>query len=122
MYKSCGCVFCHFGLKYDRDNMLPSGSNLQAATTYTRIPTDLWRCTCSIAGKLAQPTEHILDGHKQGEQKAEWRNKTLAIMTASNHTRVDRGARTYVQSPRNGPEWDHVVRQATMDLDDNAII
>eukprot|EP00959_Pyramimonas_sp_CCMP1952_P089538 1873150-Pyramimonas_sp.AAC.1 len=38
------------------------------------------------------------------------------------HTRVDKGARTYVQSPKHGPEWDHVVRRVTMDLDDNAII
>eukprot|EP00959_Pyramimonas_sp_CCMP1952_P146616 3068959-Pyramimonas_sp.AAC.1 len=61
---------------------------------------------------------------------ADWRKKTLAIMTARlidqidlhntkrNHTsavhlgihaRVDKGARTYVQSPKNGLEWDHVV-------------
>eukprot|EP00959_Pyramimonas_sp_CCMP1952_P291660 6100273-Pyramimonas_sp.AAC.1 len=38
------------------------------------------------------------------------------------HIRVDKGARTYVQFPKNGSEWDLVVRRATMDLDDNAII
>eukprot|EP00959_Pyramimonas_sp_CCMP1952_P359667 7530990-Pyramimonas_sp.AAC.1 len=74
--------FCHFGFKYDRANRLPSGSYLQVATTCTRIPTNLWRCTCKTAGKPAQPTEHVLDWHGQGSQKAEWRNKTLAIMTA----------------------------------------
>eukprot|EP00959_Pyramimonas_sp_CCMP1952_P022204 466883-Pyramimonas_sp.AAC.1 len=74
--------FCHFGLRYGRANLLPSGSYLQVATTCARIPTNLWRCTCNIAGKPAQPTEHILDWHGQGAQKAEWRNKTLAIMTA----------------------------------------
>eukprot|EP00959_Pyramimonas_sp_CCMP1952_P280773 5868814-Pyramimonas_sp.AAC.1 len=65
-------------------------------------------------------------------------NKTLAIMTArlidqtdlhktkrnhtsavhlSIHTRVDQGARTYVQSPKNGLELDHAVRRGTMNLD-----
>eukprot|EP00959_Pyramimonas_sp_CCMP1952_P416264 8721393-Pyramimonas_sp.AAC.1 len=38
------------------------------------------------------------------------------------HTRVDRGVRTYVQSPKNGPEWGHVVRRVTMNLGDDAII
>eukprot|EP00959_Pyramimonas_sp_CCMP1952_P324148 6784159-Pyramimonas_sp.AAC.1 len=120
--------FCHFGLKHDRANMLPSGSHLQVATTCARIPTNLWRCTRNIAGKPAQPTENILDWRGQGAQKAERRNKTPAIMTArlidqmdlhktqrnptsavplSIHTRVDTGARTYVLSPMNGPEWGH---------------
>eukprot|EP00959_Pyramimonas_sp_CCMP1952_P279787 5849755-Pyramimonas_sp.AAC.1 len=57
--------FCHFGLKYDRANSLPSRSYLQVATTCTRIPTNLWRCACNIAGKPAQPTEQILDWHGQ---------------------------------------------------------
>eukprot|EP00959_Pyramimonas_sp_CCMP1952_P024006 503253-Pyramimonas_sp.AAC.1 len=134
---------CHFGLKCDRSNTLPSGSYLQVAITCTRIPTNLWRCTCKAAGEPAQPSEHVLDLHGQGAQRAEWRNKTLAIMTArlidqtdlhktqinhtsavhlSIHTRVDQGVRTYVQSPKNGPEWGHVVRRVTMSLDDNAII
>eukprot|EP00959_Pyramimonas_sp_CCMP1952_P031499 660857-Pyramimonas_sp.AAC.1 len=52
--------FCQFGLEHDRANALPSGSRLQVATTCTRIPTDLWRCTCNIAGTPAQPTEHVL--------------------------------------------------------------
>eukprot|EP00959_Pyramimonas_sp_CCMP1952_P362924 7599954-Pyramimonas_sp.AAC.1 len=85
----------------------------------------------------------MLDWHGQGAQKAEWRDKTLAIMIArlidqmdvhqtqrnhtsavhlSIHTRVDKGARTYVQSSKNGPEWDHVVRRVTMNLGDNTII
>eukprot|EP00959_Pyramimonas_sp_CCMP1952_P186323 3896308-Pyramimonas_sp.AAC.1 len=49
------------------------------------------------------------------------RNLTSAVHL-SVHTRVDTGARTNVQSPKNGPEWDHVVRRVTMDLDDNTII
>eukprot|EP00959_Pyramimonas_sp_CCMP1952_P097455 2037145-Pyramimonas_sp.AAC.1 len=53
--------FCHFGLKYDRSNALPSGSYLQVAGTCARIPTDLWRCTCKTAGEPAQPTKHVLD-------------------------------------------------------------
>eukprot|EP00959_Pyramimonas_sp_CCMP1952_P114840 2400834-Pyramimonas_sp.AAC.1 len=50
--------FCHFGLKYDRSSTLPSGSYLQVAATCTRIPTNLWRCTCKTAGTPVQPTEH----------------------------------------------------------------
>eukprot|EP00959_Pyramimonas_sp_CCMP1952_P196167 4101269-Pyramimonas_sp.AAC.1 len=62
----------------------------------------------------------------QGARKAEWRHKTLAIMAARLidhidlhttqrnhtiavhliiHTRVDKGVRTYVQYPKNGPGW-----------------
>eukprot|EP00959_Pyramimonas_sp_CCMP1952_P072134 1506652-Pyramimonas_sp.AAC.1 len=52
------------------------------ATTCARIPTHLWRCTCKTAGGPARPTEHVLDWHGQGAQKAEWRNKTLAIIAA----------------------------------------
>eukprot|EP00959_Pyramimonas_sp_CCMP1952_P166603 3482117-Pyramimonas_sp.AAC.2 len=116
--------FCHFGLKYDRANTLPSESYLQVTTTCARIPTNSWRCARSIAGKPAEPTEHILDWYGQGAQKAKWRNKTLAIMTAglidqmdlhkahrshtgavhlSIHIRIYKGARTYVQSPKHGP-------------------
>eukprot|EP00959_Pyramimonas_sp_CCMP1952_P360106 7540219-Pyramimonas_sp.AAC.1 len=43
--------FCHFGLKYDRINTLPSGSYLQVAATCTRIPTNLWRSSCNAAGE-----------------------------------------------------------------------
>eukprot|EP00959_Pyramimonas_sp_CCMP1952_P352290 7381166-Pyramimonas_sp.AAC.1 len=132
--------FCHFGLKHDRANKLPSGTYLHVATTCTRIPTNSWRCACNIAGELAEPTGHILDWYGQGAQKAEWPNMTLAIIAArlidqvdlqksqrkhtravhlSIHTRVDNGVRTYVQSPRTGPEWDHVARRATMNLGDN---
>eukprot|EP00959_Pyramimonas_sp_CCMP1952_P292607 6119815-Pyramimonas_sp.AAC.1 len=49
------------------------------------------------------------------------RNHTSAVHL-SIHTRVDEGARTYVQSPKNGPEWGHVVRRVTKNLDDNTII
>eukprot|EP00959_Pyramimonas_sp_CCMP1952_P406121 8511256-Pyramimonas_sp.AAC.1 len=49
------------------------------------------------------------------------RNYTIAVQLSS-HTRVYKGARTYVQSPKNGPAWDHVVRLVTTNLDDNAII
>eukprot|EP00959_Pyramimonas_sp_CCMP1952_P265966 5560867-Pyramimonas_sp.AAC.1 len=87
------------------------------------------RCTCKKAGETAQLTEHALDLHGQGAQDAEWRNKTLGIMTArllapmdlhrtqrnrtsavhlSIHTPADKGVRTYVQSPKNGPEWGRV--------------
>eukprot|EP00959_Pyramimonas_sp_CCMP1952_P362235 7586443-Pyramimonas_sp.AAC.1 len=117
--------FCHFGPKYDRANRMPSGSYLQVATTCARIPTSPWRYACNTAGAPAEPTEHSVDWYGQGAQKVEWRNRTLAIMTArlidhmdsyktqrhltsavhpSTHTRVDKGARTYVQSPKNGPE------------------
>ena len=37
-------------------------------------------------------------------------------------TRADRGARTYVQTPLNGPKWDEVVRRVTFDLDAKHII
>eukprot|EP00959_Pyramimonas_sp_CCMP1952_P266342 5568283-Pyramimonas_sp.AAC.1 len=65
-----------------RSSKLPSGSYLQVATTYARIPINAWRCTCQAAGEPAQLTEHDLDWHGQGAQKAEWRDNTLAIMTA----------------------------------------
>eukprot|EP00959_Pyramimonas_sp_CCMP1952_P063235 1321711-Pyramimonas_sp.AAC.1 len=74
--------FCHFGLMCDRANTLPSGSYLHVETTCSRIPTNLWRCTCNMAGQPARPIEHVLDEYGQGAQKAEWRNETLAIMTA----------------------------------------
>eukprot|EP00959_Pyramimonas_sp_CCMP1952_P404262 8471054-Pyramimonas_sp.AAC.1 len=120
--------FCHSGFKYDRFTTLPSGSDLQVATTCRRIPTNLWRCTCKAAGEPAQPTDHVLDWYGQAAQTAELRNTTLAIMTASLidqmdlhktqrdhthvvnlsiHTRVGKGVRTCVQSPKNGPEWGH---------------
>eukprot|EP00959_Pyramimonas_sp_CCMP1952_P021429 451973-Pyramimonas_sp.AAC.1 len=49
------------------------------------------------------------------------RNHTSAVHL-SIHTRFDKGARTYVQSPKNGPEWGRVVRRVTMNLGDNTII
>eukprot|EP00959_Pyramimonas_sp_CCMP1952_P364543 7633933-Pyramimonas_sp.AAC.1 len=61
---------------------MPSGSYLQVATTYTRIPTDLWRCTCQAVGKSAQLAERELDWYGPGARKAEWRNTTLANVTA----------------------------------------
>eukprot|EP00959_Pyramimonas_sp_CCMP1952_P139890 2927554-Pyramimonas_sp.AAC.1 len=73
---------CHFGLKCDRSRKLPGGSYLQVETTCTRIPTNLWRCTCQAAGKPAQLTEQELDWYVHGAQKAAWRNQTLASMTA----------------------------------------
>eukprot|EP00959_Pyramimonas_sp_CCMP1952_P009616 200595-Pyramimonas_sp.AAC.1 len=42
--------FRHFGFKHGRANTLPSGSYLQVATTCARIPTNLLRCACNIAG------------------------------------------------------------------------
>eukprot|EP00959_Pyramimonas_sp_CCMP1952_P071796 1499679-Pyramimonas_sp.AAC.1 len=74
--------FSLFGLKYKRSNTLPSGSYLQVAATCARIPINLLRCTCKTAREPAQPTEHVLDWHVQGAQKAEWRDKTPANMTA----------------------------------------
>eukprot|EP00959_Pyramimonas_sp_CCMP1952_P222901 4659995-Pyramimonas_sp.AAC.1 len=134
---------CHFGLKYDRLSKLSSRSCLKVATTCTRIPTNLWRCTCQTSGTRAQLTDHELDRRGQGAQKAEWRNKTLAIMTTRlidqmdlhktqrNHasaahlsipTRVDKGIRTNVRSPKHGPAWGHVARRVTISLGDNQII
>eukprot|EP00959_Pyramimonas_sp_CCMP1952_P409461 8581251-Pyramimonas_sp.AAC.1 len=49
------------------------------------------------------------------------RNHTSAVHL-SIHIRVAKGVRTYVQSPKNGPEGDHVVRRVIMNLDDNEII
>eukprot|EP00959_Pyramimonas_sp_CCMP1952_P017006 361236-Pyramimonas_sp.AAC.1 len=56
-----------------------------------------------------------MDSHKHT------RNFTSAVHR-SIHTRVDVAARTYVQSPKIGPEWGHVVRRVTMNLGDNQII
>eukprot|EP00959_Pyramimonas_sp_CCMP1952_P265170 5544980-Pyramimonas_sp.AAC.1 len=47
----------------------PSGSYLQVATTYARIPIKLWRCTCQTAGEPAQLAERELDWHDRGVQK-----------------------------------------------------
>eukprot|EP00959_Pyramimonas_sp_CCMP1952_P368300 7714874-Pyramimonas_sp.AAC.2 len=80
---------CHFGLKYDRSSKLPSGSYLQAATTYARIPTNLWRCACQTAWNPARLAERELDWYGQGAQKAKRRNKTLAIMTARLIDQID---------------------------------
>eukprot|EP00959_Pyramimonas_sp_CCMP1952_P182241 3810286-Pyramimonas_sp.AAC.1 len=49
------------------------------------------------------------------------RNHASAVHL-SIHTRVDKGVRTYVRSPKNGPECDHVVRRVTMYLGNNPII
>eukprot|EP00959_Pyramimonas_sp_CCMP1952_P453232 9467893-Pyramimonas_sp.AAC.1 len=49
------------------------------------------------------------------------RNHTSAAHL-SVRARVDKGVRTYVQSPKNGPEWGHAARRVTMNLDDNTII
>eukprot|EP00959_Pyramimonas_sp_CCMP1952_P307328 6432708-Pyramimonas_sp.AAC.1 len=96
------------------------------AATCTRIPTNLWRCTCKTAGKPAGLTEHALGWCGQGAHKAELRNKTRRELTQALYTstraRVDKGVRTYVQFPKNCPEWNHVVIWLTMNLDDNAII
>eukprot|EP00959_Pyramimonas_sp_CCMP1952_P349946 7332102-Pyramimonas_sp.AAC.1 len=50
-------------------------------------------------------------------------HKTTRIISSAVHlsvdTRVDKGARTYVQFPKNGLQLDHVARQATMNPDDN---
>eukprot|EP00959_Pyramimonas_sp_CCMP1952_P208764 4366692-Pyramimonas_sp.AAC.1 len=91
----------------------------------------------------ARRVEHELDWHGRGAQEAEWRNKTFAIMTArlidqtdlhnthrkhtsdvhfSVHTRLDKGARTYVLSPQKDPEWDRVARRVTMNFDDKTIM
>eukprot|EP00959_Pyramimonas_sp_CCMP1952_P300082 6276571-Pyramimonas_sp.AAC.1 len=49
------------------------------------------------------------------------RNHTSAVQF-SIHARVDTGARPYVQSPKNCPEWDHVARRVTINLGDNQIM
>eukprot|EP00959_Pyramimonas_sp_CCMP1952_P133229 2785354-Pyramimonas_sp.AAC.1 len=61
---------CHFGLKFDHSGKLPNGSYLKVATTYARIPTNLWRCTCQTTGGPAQLVERDLDWHGQGAQRA----------------------------------------------------
>ena len=136
--------FCHFGIKFDRASKKPSGSYIQIATTCTRVPVNLWKCNCGTAGKPAIAiNEHELDWYGHNALRAEWRNKTLATLTArlidqidkhrsprheksvvhlSVHTRTDKGVKTYVQSPKNGPQWDHVVRRVTTNLDNNSVI
>eukprot|EP00959_Pyramimonas_sp_CCMP1952_P291569 6098512-Pyramimonas_sp.AAC.1 len=49
------------------------------------------------------------------------RNHTSAVHL-SPRTRVDKGVRTYVQSPKNGPGGGHVVRRVAMNLGRNSII
>eukprot|EP00959_Pyramimonas_sp_CCMP1952_P151998 3180069-Pyramimonas_sp.AAC.1 len=48
--------------------------------------------------------------------------ETARAAHLSIRTRVDKGARTYVQSPKTGPDWDPFVRRVTMTLDGSAII
>eukprot|EP00959_Pyramimonas_sp_CCMP1952_P042319 885125-Pyramimonas_sp.AAC.1 len=113
------------------------------ATTHARIPINLWKCTRQTAGGPARRAEHELDWRGQGAQRAGWRNESLAIVTGrlicqtyyhmtkrkhtsavhlSVHARVDKGARTYVQSPKSGPHWDHATCRVTMNLDDSVMI
>eukprot|EP00959_Pyramimonas_sp_CCMP1952_P245559 5132413-Pyramimonas_sp.AAC.1 len=49
------------------------------------------------------------------------RNHASAVHL-SIHTRVDKGARTYVLSPKNGPEWGHVVRRVTTNRGDTTVM
>eukprot|EP00959_Pyramimonas_sp_CCMP1952_P261769 5473807-Pyramimonas_sp.AAC.2 len=103
---------CHFGLKFDRSSRLPSGPYLQVATTYVRSPANPWKRTCRVAGEPAQ----------RAEQEPSQAQESHAGAAHSVHTRVDKGVRSYVQPPKNGPDLDHVVRCATMSLDDNTIM
>eukprot|EP00959_Pyramimonas_sp_CCMP1952_P304969 6382714-Pyramimonas_sp.AAC.1 len=57
---------CHVDLKYDRSRKLPGGSYLQVAVPYTRIPSNMWRCTRQTAPEPARLAEHELDRHGQG--------------------------------------------------------
>ena len=128
---------CHFDLKYDRSNPMPSGTHIQVVTSCTRLPATLWQCRCD--GKV----EHTFDWYGQTAARAEFRHKVLRILRArlldqvdnkntrrhnrcmvhlSVHTRVDKQARTYVQPPKNGPSWDHVKRRVTYDLDTKKVI
>eukprot|EP00959_Pyramimonas_sp_CCMP1952_P215229 4503344-Pyramimonas_sp.AAC.1 len=116
---------------------------LQVTTIYARGSANQWKGTCQAAGNLAEQTEHEFDWCGHGAHWAEWRNKPIAIMTARlihqidnhqtqrthtsvvhlrAHTRVDKGARTYVQSPKNGPHWDRVARRVTVNPDGATII
>eukprot|EP00959_Pyramimonas_sp_CCMP1952_P418071 8759124-Pyramimonas_sp.AAC.1 len=49
------------------------------------------------------------------------RNHTSAVHL-SVHARVEQIFRTHFQSPKNGPESDHVARRATMNLFDNIVM
>eukprot|EP00959_Pyramimonas_sp_CCMP1952_P024986 524279-Pyramimonas_sp.AAC.1 len=75
---------CHFGLKFDRSSRLPSGAYLQVAKTCSPIPVNQWKCTRRVAGKPAERAEAEREPgrHGQGAQRAEWRNKAIASMTA----------------------------------------
>eukprot|EP00959_Pyramimonas_sp_CCMP1952_P365147 7646237-Pyramimonas_sp.AAC.1 len=135
------CVLC--GLNFDRSSRrLPSGLYLQVATPCAHSRQTVEMRAPSLGGACST-AEHALDWRGQGAQMAERRNKTIAIVAArlvdhanhhqtlrnhisavhlSAHTRVDKGFRTYVQSPENGPQWDHMVRRVAMNLDDNTIM
>eukprot|EP00959_Pyramimonas_sp_CCMP1952_P420711 8812615-Pyramimonas_sp.AAC.1 len=52
------------------------------AVRRARLSVDPWKCARRVVGKPAERAEHELDRHGQGAQRAAWRNKTTAIMTA----------------------------------------
>eukprot|EP00959_Pyramimonas_sp_CCMP1952_P433209 9071807-Pyramimonas_sp.AAC.1 len=58
----------------------------------------------------------------QTDHHEEHRRSHTRAVHLSVHNRVDKGVRTYVQSPKTGPQWDYVVRRVTVNLDENAII
>eukprot|EP00959_Pyramimonas_sp_CCMP1952_P013395 282488-Pyramimonas_sp.AAC.1 len=67
---------------------------------------------------MAIMTERLIDpmySHKTARNLA-------SVARLSVHAIMDKGARIYVQSPKNGPEWDHVIRPATMNIDDTIVI
>eukprot|EP00959_Pyramimonas_sp_CCMP1952_P247819 5180584-Pyramimonas_sp.AAC.1 len=66
----------------DRSSLAPSGSYLQVATTYARMPAKQWKCTRQVAGKPAEQAEPEPDWYGQGAKRAEWRNQAIVIMTA----------------------------------------
>eukprot|EP00959_Pyramimonas_sp_CCMP1952_P018445 389920-Pyramimonas_sp.AAC.1 len=88
---------CHCGLNYDRSSKLPSDHI----------------CKWQLHARASRPTCGGARAKQQGNlpnSLSTQRNHTSAVHF-SIHTRVHKGGRTYVQSPKNGPEWDHVVRR-----------
>ena len=60
---------CHFQEKADKNNPLPSGTYLQAATNMN-ISRYMWKCPCAQS-----IPEHVLDWYGHTQEHSDWRRK-----------------------------------------------
>eukprot|EP00959_Pyramimonas_sp_CCMP1952_P042557 889617-Pyramimonas_sp.AAC.1 len=98
-------------------------------------PAVSWQFHARASGPICGGARAKQQGYLHNSQSKTWNSMARELRrpngTQTNHAsavhlsiraRVDNGVRTYVQSPKNGPEWGHVVRRVTMNLGDNQIL